>query len=127
MATRRELVLAIGERYQPASRIEKRRILDELVAVTGYHRKHAIRVLRGGATGAAAIARPRARLYDEAVRQALIVLWEASDRICSKRLKALIPILVQAMERHGHLRLAPGVRERWVIRRPGGRFWTASN
>jgi hypothetical protein len=86
MATRRELVLAIGEPYQPASRIEKRRILDELVAVTGYHRRHAIRALRGGAPGAGPKSRPRARLYDEAVRQALIVLWEASDRICGKRL-----------------------------------------
>jgi hypothetical protein len=46
------------------------------------------------------------------VRQALIVLWEASDRICGKRLKALIPILVDAMERHGHLQLVPAVRER---------------
>jgi hypothetical protein len=115
MATRRELVQAIGERYRPASRLEKRRILDELVAVTGYHRKHAIRVLRSGATDAATISRPRARLYDEAVRQALIVLWEASDRICSKRLKALIPVLVEAMERHGHLRLTPGVRERLLL------------
>jgi hypothetical protein len=38
------------------------------------------------------------------------VLWEASDRICGKRLKPLIPTLVEAMERHGHLQLAPEVR-----------------
>jgi len=112
MATRRELAVAIRERYQPASRIEKRRILEEFVAVTGYHRKHAIRVLGGGATSVGRKSRPRARVYDEAVRQALIVLWEASDRICGKRLKALIPILIDAMERHGHLQLAPTVRER---------------
>jgi hypothetical protein len=91
------LAQAIGERYRSVSRIEKCRILDEFVAVTGYHRKHAIRVLRGRATGAEPKSRPRARLYDEAVRQALIVLWEASDRICGKRLKALIPILIDAM------------------------------
>jgi hypothetical protein len=54
--------------------------------------------------------RPARRVYDDAVRQALIVLWEASDRICGKRLKALIPILVEAMERHGHLQLAREVR-----------------
>jgi len=30
---------------------------------------------------------------DEAARAALIVLWEASDRVCSKRLRALLPIL----------------------------------
>jgi hypothetical protein len=35
MAARRELVLALGERYQTASSTEKRRILDEFAAVTG--------------------------------------------------------------------------------------------
>ena len=33
--------------------------------------------------------RPARRVYDDAVREALIVLWEASDRICGKRLKPL--------------------------------------
>jgi hypothetical protein len=35
-------------RYSEARRIERSRILDELVAVTGCHRKHAMRVLRVG-------------------------------------------------------------------------------
>ena len=34
----------------------------------------------------------------------------ASDRICGKRLKALMPTLVEAMERHGHMRLGPQIR-----------------
>jgi len=46
MATRTELVEAIIERYRSSCRADKQRILDEFVAVTGYHRKHAIRVLR---------------------------------------------------------------------------------
>ena len=50
--------------------------------------------------------------YDAPVREALILLWEASDRICGKRLKSLIPILIGSMERHGHLRLDAPVRER---------------
>ena len=37
------------------------------------------------------------------------MVWEASDRICSKRLRPLMPILVSAMERHGHLQLASEV------------------
>jgi hypothetical protein len=45
--------------------------------------------------------RPRGRLYDEAVHQALTVLWETADRICGKRLRVLIPVLIEAMERHG--------------------------
>src|SRR5689334_14727909 len=45
MTTRRELTEAIGERYRRSDRNEKHQILDEFVALTGYHRKHAIRVL----------------------------------------------------------------------------------
>jgi hypothetical protein len=51
-------------------------------------------------------------LYDEAVRAALIVLWEASDRVCGKRLRALLPILLPALERNGHLHLGAPMREK---------------
>src|SRR4051795_12596260 len=110
MATRDELVAAVIERYSKGRRAEKGRILDEFVAVTGFHRKHAMRVLRGGQATRRSAPRPERRLYDEAVREALIMIWEASDRICGKRLKPLVPILIEAMERHGHLQLAPVVR-----------------
>ena len=43
---RAELARAVAERYQRSSKEEKTRILDEFVRVTGYHRKHAVRVLR---------------------------------------------------------------------------------
>ncbi len=52
------------------------------------------------------------RIYDDAVREAVILIWEASDRICGKRLKAALPHLVDSMERHGHLDLDPEVRSR---------------
>ena len=52
------------------------------------------------------------RIYDEAGKEVLIVLWEASDRICGKRLKAILPVLIEAMERNGHLDLDPEVRSR---------------
>ena len=111
MATRDELVEALSRRYGMSGREEKTRILNEFVAVTGFHRKHAMRLLRGGATTRpAAASRPGRRLYDDAVREALVVLWEASDRICGKRLKPLLPTLVEAMEQHGHLDLAEDVR-----------------
>ena len=112
MVTRDELVAATVERYGKGRRSEKGRILDEFVAITGFHRKHAVRVLRGARATLRAASRPERRIYDEAVREALIVLWEASDRVCGKRLKALAPVLVEAMERHGHLELASEIRTR---------------
>ena len=39
------------------------------------------------------------------------MLWEASDRVCGKRLKPLLPLLVSALERHGHLTLGITVRD----------------
>lgn len=54
--------------------------------------------------------RPERRIYGAAVREALIVLWEASDRVFGKRLRSLISILVESMERAGHLTLASEVR-----------------
>lgn len=112
MTTRDELVAAIAGRYAWSGRLEKGRILDEFVAVTKMHRKHAQRLLRQGNPRQRSAPRPGRRIYDEAAREALILVWESSDRICGKRLKPLVPILIEAMERHGHLRLANEVRTR---------------
>lgn len=109
---RKEIVRSVARRYRMAGAAEKRRLLDEFAALTGYHRKHAIRVLNATPPAKAALRPPRSRLYDEAVRQTLVVLWEASDRVCGKRLKALVPVLLPALERHGHLRLDEAVRDR---------------
>src|SRR5512135_3922411 len=86
-------------------------MLDEFVAVARCHRKHAIRVITNAQPvipEAPALAR---RIYSEAVREALVILWEAADRICGKRLKAVLPDLIAAMERHGHLALDPLIRQ----------------
>ena len=45
MGARREVLSAVADRYRSAGRREKGRILDELAAVTGWHRKHAVRAL----------------------------------------------------------------------------------
>ena len=109
---RSELVDALRERYRAAPREAKGRILDEFVAVSGFHRKHAVRLLRSQSPLQPSPVALGRRVYDEAVRQALIVIWEAADRICGKRLKVIIPSFLSAMERHGHLQLPPEVRQR---------------
>ena len=81
--------------------------------MTGHHRKHGIRLLGKPDDDADATCSVGGRrIYDEAVRETVIVIWEAADRICGERLKAALPHLVESMERHGHLALDPEVRER---------------
>jgi hypothetical protein len=78
MAARDELVAAVADRYARGDRGERGRILDEFAAVTGYHRKHAMRLLRAGRVNRRCGPRPGRRIYDEAAREALIVVWEHS-------------------------------------------------
>jgi hypothetical protein len=128
MGARREVVLAVAERYRAAGRNEKGRILDELTATTGWHRKHAIRALSVASAsrtgrllageeaprtvdGAAQLSIGRRRRY-ESTLDALIALWEASDRVCGKRLVAMIPALLPALERHGRVQPTSEERER---------------
>ena len=104
MGTRREITAAVVDRYRSAGRMGKGRILDELCAVTGWHRKHAVRALASH-VGISPARRQRSRTYGATIRDALVALWEASDRICGKRLKVMIPTLLPSLERHGRLKL----------------------
>ena len=45
MATRGEMKQAVGERYRAAGRWGRQQLFDEFTRVTGYHRKHALRLL----------------------------------------------------------------------------------
>ena len=112
LATRTEVLCAIRNRYAGAAKMDKTKMLDEFVAMVGCHRKHAVRLLGQSDVPVERKVPMGQRIYDEAVRQALILVWEAADRICGKRLKAALPSMVESLERHGHLDLDPGVRER---------------
>jgi hypothetical protein len=87
MGARREVVAAVAERYRSAGRVEKGRVLNELCAVTGWHRKHAVRKLVDHARVPPQTPRRREPTYGATIKDALVALWEASDRICGKRLK----------------------------------------
>src|SRR5690606_31577828 len=96
---------------------------------TGWHRKHAVRALSAvsaSRTGRLQACQEISRTVNDTtrpptgrrckyagVRDALTALWEASDRVCGKRLVAMIPALLPALERHG--RLQPTSEERRLL------------
>ena len=103
---RRELIGILQKRYRKSRKTEKGLILDEYVKLTNCHRKHAVRLLGGELAPLVMRSVPSSRkIYDEAVREALTAIWEAADRICGKRLRAVIPDFVESLQRHGHLSL----------------------
>ena len=97
----REYAEAVRGRYFGASKKEKGQILDEFIQVTGRHRKAAIRLFRRGNQPRTNKKRGRPRQYGAVVAGALRVTWEATDRLCSKRLHPFLPELITVLRRHG--------------------------
>lgn len=102
--SKRELVQRLQPRYLKAERKEKTRILDEFVAVTGLHRKAAIRSLRRQSYPAREY-RGRRKLYTGSVVAALAKIWRICGCICGKRLKPILADMVSSLERHDELKL----------------------
>lgn len=117
LKARRELVAATVPRYQASPKIQKQGILDEFVAATGLHRKYANTLLKhypstAKRSGRRPHKRGRRPIYSEEVKQALVIAWEATCRICSKRLVPFLPVLVPVLEKRGYLNLTPEVRQK---------------
>jgi len=93
-----EYLEAIRGRYRSSGRRDKGLILDEFCAVCGYSRKYAVRLLSRG--------RPRRRnrpgpprRYGPEVVTVLKRIWLAAEQMCSKRLKAALPLWLPHYER----------------------------
>jgi len=103
--SKRELVAELRPRYTLGNRTAKRRILDELVAISGYHRKYAIWLLNHPPKGRVRKRRASQPRYGGRVRAALEQVWQAANCICGKRLVPAMVEFVEALERHGELKL----------------------
>lgn len=92
------------QRYEQARRSEQSRLLDEMAAVTGLHRKHLIRLLSGDL-----VRQPRRRqrgsTYGPEVTDALAVVWESLDHICAERLTPSLAWTAQHLDAHGELQI----------------------
>ena len=116
MAVRRgskhEVIAVLRRGYAAAGWAEKGRLIAEAVAVTGYERRYAQRLLRQGTPYAGPRLRRagRARQYGAEVTQALEVAAEATGWICGKRLAPVLAELIPALEQEGALRLDAATR-----------------
>ena len=95
--SKKEYIETIYLRYHNASRNQKTLILDEFCATLGYHRKHAIRVLRKFKRfRKTKTKRPgHVPLYSQPhILKPLKKIWLAANLPCSKRLKIILPLWI---------------------------------
>ena len=90
-------ISAATARYRSLSLTGKQLLLNEMQALTGYHRKSLLRRLNQQLEQQQTSLRGQhRRRYGPEVVEALVPLWEASDWLCGKRLHALLPQLVES-------------------------------
>ena len=114
LKSKRELLEVIRPRYLKANKAEKQKILDEFTSATGYHRKHAIRVLKIRVQVQNHLkgkAKTYKTIYRGEVVQALEQIWEIYGRICSKRLQPFLPEAIKVLERCKEIELSKGTKE----------------
>jgi len=108
----KELAEAIRNRYLKATKEEKGRILDEFVKTTGYHRKAAMRLLlRQPSLTEGRRGRPSS--YQN-ILEPLKTIWEASDRLCSKRLKPFLPEMIKVLKNKKELQVEASIEAQLV-------------
>src|SRR3989339_1761178 len=125
MSDRKAEIKAWSSQYRKTRKKEKGRILDELVALTGYNRWYVVGLLRWDGKVIRAgrrvrlvgdlrkkAKRTRHRLYDEAVLDGLKVIWAIMDYICGKRLAAILPEVIPVLEKHREIVLDAITREK---------------
>ncbi len=110
--SQRELLEVVRPRYLKAGKVEKQKILDEFTCATGYHRKHAIRVLKNQVQKHQKRKRTGYKtIYRGEVVQALEQIWEIYGHICSKRLQPFLPEAIKVLERCQEITLSKDTKE----------------
>jgi len=108
---RRKYLRLIKKRYLKANRLERRRLLDEMEAVTGSHRKSLIRLMNGSLERKPR-RKQRGRTYGPEVDDALRVIAESFDYLCAERLTPNLLWMANHLAAHGELEVSPPLLEK---------------
>jgi hypothetical protein len=114
LKSKRELLEVVRPRYLKANKVEKQKMLDEFTSVTGYHRKHAIRVLKKQKqvqNHHKGKSKTYKTIYRGEVVQVLEQIWEIYGQICSKRLQPILAEAIKVLERCKEIEFSKDTKE----------------
>lgn len=125
MKERQKIAEVLSKRYKAVSKKEKKAILDEFVALTGYDRCYASYVLRmpGRQIRISStmtivgdskkhMKRIREKEYNKDVEIYLKKIWYIMDFICGKRLHPILPEVIPLLEKHKEIQLSIETRDK---------------
>ena len=112
MSTKRDLLARYQAEYGLADRKGKGRVLDSLCQATGWNRKYAIERLGTPIIPKVRSRRRRRRIYGVNEEAALVKVWKLSDFLTGKRLAPFMGEFIEALERHGELKLPEPTRSK---------------
>jgi len=108
---RRKYLHKMRIRYWQAKRKSERgRLLDEMQAVTGLHRKYLLRLIKGNLARTPR-RKQRGKTYGPEVDTAIGKIAQSLDYPCAERLKPNLVWMAKHLEAHGELRLNAELRE----------------
>ena len=98
---KRQYLVKVRLRYLKGSKKQKTLILDEFCQVCEISRKHAIKLMAEEIK--TKTPRPGAKyIYGENIRAHVLILWQAMNRMCSKKMVAAMPIWLDFYDRASH-------------------------
>ncbi|MGH3848881.1 MAG: hypothetical protein ACRDRT_04130 [Pseudonocardiaceae bacterium] len=105
---RRKYLTKMEPMYRKGGKGERGRLLDEMEAVTGMHRKSLTRLLQPGISLERRAWRGRRkRTYGPEVQDVIGVVWESLDYICAERITPVLLTTAQHLAGFGEVRLTP--------------------
>lgn len=114
MHIKHEITKEVLPKYLKANKEEKKKILDELSAITGYHRKYAIRKLRKlqltpyvKESIAGVHKQKREKIYDNYVEVVIEQIYETLGGIGSRRIHPQISVILDKGIKFGHIKVDP--------------------
>jgi len=108
---RRKYIHKMWGRYREANKTEKGKLLDEIEAVVGMHRKAIIRIMNGRLSRKKR-SRERDQEYGVEVSDAVRVVARSLDYPCAERLQPNLVWMAQHLGRHGELQVGQATLEK---------------
>lgn len=106
---RRTYLKRMLPRYRAANRAERGRLLAEMEAMTGMHRKSLIRLVAVPSLAHHPRRAPRQRIYGPDVAAIIGVVWESLDYVCAERLTPALAQTARHLATFGELTLTPAL------------------